>query len=87
MRLIVVGAATGIILGPNETPVLVDIKGRKRYIWYQKSLIAELSGMKAVPDILITKDDHDPSRSNVTGIIECKNVKSIGTKVVREEYG
>ena len=43
--------------------------------------------MKAVPDILITKDDLDPSGSNDTGIIECKNVKSIGTKVVLEEYG
>ena len=87
LRKMIRSNSTGITLGPNETPVLVDIKGHNRYIWYQKSLIAEFSGMKAVPDILITKDDLDPSRSNVTGIIECKNVKSIGTKVVREEYG
>jgi len=76
-----------ISLGPDEEPTLIDIKGHQRYIWYQKSLIADFSGMKAVPDILITKDSELPTMSNITGIIECKNVNSIGTKIVREEYG
>jgi hypothetical protein len=86
-RMTPMGDSFEIELFAQEGPLRVQDQGVSCFIWTQQSVQSEKSGLKAVPDIVITKTPESVTTSNILSIIECKCRDSIGASELRGEFG
>jgi len=79
--------STRVCVGKNEKPLLVELANSEYFLWYQKTFETKVSGLDACPDITITDNEDSPTSKNIAGIIECKNLGSVGGKLMWEMSG
>ena len=68
-------------------PLEVRDENQIRFIWTQQSVESFKSGLKAVPDIVITNASTSVTTSNILSIIECKCRETLGANDIRGEFG
>jgi len=76
-----------IDLFTQEGPLRVRDQDQPCFIWTQQSIESIRSGLKAMPDILITNTPEKVTTKNIVSIIECKCREFIGASDLRGEFG
>jgi hypothetical protein len=74
-----------INISDTKSPIPVSIEGEKMFLWIQHRIPSTVSGLGAIPDITITKDEEKPKSENIYRIIECKCVENLSATTIRTE--
>ncbi|MGD9932563.1 MAG: hypothetical protein AB7T37_02505 [Dehalococcoidia bacterium] len=61
--------------------------GRQRWLWVQRTMKGETSGLGARPDIVLTSTPEKPTKANAVQIVEVKTGRTIGAPTLRAEFG
>lgn len=81
-------ATAGVIHVLGKTgPIEIREDGVVRQLWSQQTLGGERSSLNARPDLIVTSSPEPPHPRNAIRIIEAKCVRSLGTQIVRSEFG
>jgi hypothetical protein len=81
------GGLQEITLFDQAGPIPVLDQETKCFIWSHPSMQSLRSGLKAVPDIVITSSSDGVTASNIISIIECKCRETLGASDIRGEFG
>lgn len=68
-------------------PLEVRDENQICFIWTQQSVESFKTGLKALPDIVITNTSTSVTTSNILSIIECKCRETLGANDIRGEFG
>jgi len=68
-------------------PIHLKNEDGECFLWTRPNTPDAQSGLRAIPDIVITSTDHGVDRSNILSIVECKCRQELGAADIRAEFG
>jgi len=80
-------AADVINIFGRTGPIEIREDGVVRHLWAQQTLRGDRSALNGRPDLIVTSSQEPPHPRNAARIIETKCVRTIGTRMLRSEFG
>lgn len=71
----------------GNSPIPIQYYTEDYFLWTQAQIPSTISGLKAIPDIVITIDEEFPNKNNIHTILECKCMEKIDASTLRKEFG
>ncbi|MBN1546669.1 MAG: hypothetical protein JW902_08430 [Syntrophaceae bacterium] len=76
-----------VTLFKRTKPISIVHQGKDRYLRLRPSSKKTKTAMKAIPDIVITRNFGTLSTDNVLSVIECKHRRNLNITDIRQEFG
>jgi hypothetical protein len=80
-------AGTSVNLFARLGPLAMQNGDGKFALWTRPLLRIEKTGLKACPDLVLTKDQERPTKTNMLWIAECKYRTALNAQELRSEFG